>query len=717
MKKKMRIKKLPVVCAAVETGQMIHFVAAASGQDLTDVSGVAYSGGKFRQWWSDCPLVTDLAGLDITAQIPLMYNHIHDPEYRLGEVTAETTENQLLISGGVDATTERGRNIVEAGRKCAWQLSHYAEIIATELVPEGETRRVNGQDQPGPFLHVTKAKLREVSVVALGADADTCLRIAASLHTQHASQQGGSMNQKLRAFILARYGLDKNLDDTAIQAHLASINSSVEAEQKALAAAGSEKTAAEAEASKRQPVAAGIGAAALKPASAPAEPSPDVIKAAAQAAVQAEREREQGIRAALKEYPSLIDKAISAEWAVDHAKEIAQTMKEAVAGLPQATGNIIIRSTPQITEQVLEAALCFRAGISEDRILAGCSEQAVETAAKLRGISLKEVVIEACHCAHISTGITLDNDTIAASFSTTSLPGILSNVANKRMLQEYEAYPVIARQLCSEGDLNDFKPSERFRMTDIGDLELVPMGGELPNSTLGEDNAVNQAATYGKVFWLDRQMIINDDMGAFLKIPRAFGNKAARKIDKLFFRRLLENPVQSDGQALFSAKHKNYKTGTNTALSLESLKAGRTLFLNQVDSAGEPIAVLPKFLLVPTLLEPLATELTMSLQVTGGATAAPSMNVISKWGLTPVASPYLENDQYPNFSSTGWYLFADPGQIDTFEIGYVQGKRQPTVERGETDLNRLGLGFRVYFDFGVREQDHRGMAHFKGAAA
>ena len=67
-------------------------------------------------------------------------------------------------------------------------------------------------------------------------------------------------------------------------------------------------------------------------------------------------------------------------------------------------------------------------------------------------------------------------------------------------------------------------------------------------------------------------------------------------------------------------------------------------------------------------------------------------------------------------SATAWYLFGNPHQTDTFEIGYLRGKRTPTVERGETDFNTLGLWFRVYFDVGVREQDHRGMVKSVGAA-
>ena len=49
------------------------------------------------------------------------------------------------------------------------------------------------------------------------------------------------------------------------------------------------------------------------------------------------------------------------------------------------------------------------------------------------------------------------------------------------------------------------------------------------------------------------------------------------------------------------------------------------------------------------------------------------------------------------------------------EIGYLRGKRAPTVERGNVDFDELGISWRVYFDVGVREQDTRGMVFAKGA--
>ncbi|MPM84079.1 hypothetical protein SDC9_131150 [bioreactor metagenome] len=198
------------------------------------------------------------------------------------------------------------------------------------------------------------------------------------------------------------------------------------------------------------------------------------------------------------------------------------------------------------------------------------------------------------------------------------------------------------------------------------------------------------------------------------------GNRAARLIDQLFFSRLLKNPTQGDNRTLFHTGHKNLLTGATSALSADSLKKAIQLFLDQVDADGQPISIEPKFLLVPTALKHLAIELTQgaTLIMAGGsdATVRPALNVLADENPNVVSSPYLGNSAYEGASQTGWYLFGDPRTVDTWEIGYLKGKRTPTVERGETDFNTLGLWFRVYFDLGVREQDHRGMVKAVGAA-
>lgn len=450
---------------------------------------------------------------------------------------------------------------------------------------------------------------------------------------------------------------------------------------------------------------------------------PDVVataRAAAVAAVKAERERVSAIQSICNgEFPEIERDAISAGWTPEVVtQKVLETIR---AERPAASVNISVKTAPEGGElrKTIEAAMCLRVGVSADQLEKSYGAQVVEAGMRDMDMPLRQLLIECMKLDGIPYSRGFDNETIRAAFSSVSLPGILSNVANKKLLQSYEAQPVIATKLCSTGDLNDFKENDRFRLTDVGDLLPIAADGEIKDGGLIEESAKNQLDTYGKKFCLTRKMLINDDLGAFMKVPVAMGNRAARLIDQLFFSRLLRNPAQQDGKALFSTAHRNLLSGASSALSADSLKKAIQLFLDQVDGDGQPISVEPRYLLVPTALKHLAIELTQgaTLIMSGADNAVrPALNVLADENLRVVSSPYLGNSAYDGASQTAWYLFGDPKTVDTWEIGYLKGKRTPTVERGETDFNTLGLWFRVYFDLGVREQDHRGMVKAIGAA-
>ena len=367
---------------------------------------------------------------------------------------------------------------------------------------------------------------------------------------------------------------------------------------------------------------------------------------------------------------------------------------------PTADVNITIKKENSMTAKRLEAALSLRAGIDGDTLAKAMGEETVEAAQKDADMPLAGILAECMRLEGMEPPRTFDNAAIKAAFSTVSLPGILSNVANKKLMQAYEAQPIIATKLCTTGDLTDFKENQRFRLTDIGDLKPVGADGEIKDGALSEESAKNQLETYAKKFCLTRKMIINDDLGAFLKVPTAMGNRAAR---------------------LFGRDHKNLLSGANSALSADSLKKAIQTFTDQVDSDGQPINVEPSILLVPTSLKFLAQELTQgtTLIMSGGPdnVVRPAINVLADENLRIVSSPYLSNSKYAGSSEASWYLFGKPGVVDTFEIGYLKGKRTPTVERGDLDFNVLGIWFRVFFDIGIREQDHRGMVKATGSAA
>lgn len=606
------------------TETYLEITAAASGEEKkpAKVAGVAYTGGKMRLWGWDEPVVVDLAGLAIDEEVPLLVDHYNAVKARVGVVTATANNGILAISGEIVGEGDDAENIVQQARAgAAWQLSIGAAVENYIFVKEG-TADINGQTIEAPFYHVKAATLREVSVVACGADKNTRLRVTAAAHL--------TMPPKG----------EKPMENT--------------------------------------PTAAEIQA--------------------------AERARVMEIKAICAgEHNDIESQAIEAGWT---AEETTKKVLEAVrASRPSAPAIIVKEDTNNA--KTLEAGLAMRAGVAEADLIKAYGEKTVEAANG--DISLREV-IEASIKLEGGTVTRFGNDTIRAAFSTVSLPGILSNVANKALLKAYQAQPIIATKLCSEADLADFKAADRYRLTDVGDLQPVAAGGEITHGSYSEEKATNQLATYAKMFSLDRQMIINDDLGAFLRIPQAMGNRAARLVDQLFFKRL------KDATTLFSAANGNLLTGSASALSVEALKAAMAKFLNQVDTDDQPVYIEPKFMLVPPELKYTALELANNgtLLVAGAnGKLVPTMNAIAAEGLQVIASPYLSNAKYGN-DTAAWYLFGDPAVCDTFEIGYLRGKRTPTVEVADTDFSTLGKQFRVYFDIGVREIDHRGMVKAAG---
>ena len=680
----------------------------ASNGAKPKVVGVAYSGGKMSLPGWRHPVVVDLAGMEIPESVPLLTNHENKTDSRIGLISAAVRNNVLEITGEIVSDSRDAADIIAQGKAGAdWQLSIGADVKECELVKG--SREVNGQEVEGPFYHIKKSTLREVSVVAVGADAHTNMKVNAKFNL--VNQEGEAMNNK---------------SETKSVSAVSTPNDAVPPEKKPEPEQKPGEPANKPGEPEKKP-----DNAEKKPGQAAAEATPPAIQAsagdvaatareAAQNAVKAERERISAIQAICDgEFPEIEREAIAGGWTPEVVtKKVLETIR---AERPAANVNISVKTAPEGGElrKTIEAAMCLRVGVSADQLEKSYGTRTVEAGMAEMDMPLKQLLIECMKLDGIPYSRGFDNETIRAAFSSVSLPGILSNVANKKLLQSYEAQPIIAMKLCSTGDLNDFKENDRFRLTDVGDLLPIAADGEIKDGGLIEESAKNQLDTYGKKFCLTRKMIINDDLSSFMKVPTAMGNRAARLIDQLFFSRLLSNPAQADGKALFSTNHKNLLSGASSALSSDSLKKAIQLFLDQVDADGQPISVEPKYLLVPTALKHLAIELTQgaTLIMSGTDNAVrPALNVLSDENLQVISSPYLGNSAYEGSSQTGWYLFGDPKTVDTWEIGFLKGKRTPTVERGETDFNTLGLWFRVYFDLGVREQDHRGMVKANGAA-
>jgi len=273
------------------------------------------------------------------------------------------------------------------------------------------------------------------------------------------------------------------------------------------------------------------------------------------------------------------------------------------------------------------------------------------------------------------------------------------------------------RRVCRLASVNDFKQHTRYRMTGSFKFQKVAADGELQHGTVSEQTFTQQADTHGIMFALTRQMIINDDMGALADIPRQIGMGAAEAIADAVWTLVLSNPTLADGFDFFSTDHANYASGAGSALSVDGLTAAEVLFADQTKPNGRPLGIVPSVILVPTALKVVAQQLYKDTVVNETTTAnkpKPNSNPhVGKFDV--VSSSYLSNSSFTGYSSTGWYLLADPNRLPAFEVGFLNGVDRPTVERADADFNVLGVQFRGYIDFGVKEQDHRGAVKMAGA--
>ncbi len=174
---------------------------------------------------------------------------------------------------------------------------------------------------------------------------------------------------------------------------------------------------------------------------------------------------------------------------------------------------------------------------------------------------------------------------------------------NKTLLAAYENSPIAAFDLCSIGTVSDFKEVSRYRLLVTGGFEPVAPDGELKHGKLSDQKYSNKADTYGQILTLTRHDIINDDLSAFMDIPRQMGRSGAESIDDMFFTLLLKN------SSFFSSANSNLLTGTDTKFGPEALTIAKTTFRKQKAGPGgkpkdqKPINIRPEFLVVPVELD------------------------------------------------------------------------------------------------------------------
>ena len=287
-------------------------------------------------------------------------------------------------------------------------------------------------------------------------------------------------------------------------------------------------------------------------------------------------------------------------------------------------------------------------------------------------------------------------------FTTYDFTSIFLDVSNKTLHKAYLDGPATWRPLVNVVGASDFKTMYGVSLSEAPSLDLVGENGEYKQGAMSDNQESYSVASYGKLIYLTRQMIVNDDMRAFTRLPQLMGSAARRKESDLVWAKLTSNPTMNDSVALFHTAIHGNLASSGAAVSSTTLSAGRKAMRTQKGSGGQAYLDLqPAFLAHPVAIE---TSVEILLRSAALPDDDKSSGVYNPWGgkLTPVSDPRLDAN-----SETAWYLIADPSQIDTIEVAYLDGNEMPYTEE-QIMFERDAVGYKIRHDVGVGVMDYRG---------
>lgn len=467
-----------------------------------------------------------------------------------------------------------------------------------------------------------------------------------------------------------------------------------------------------------QPRAQGTQPAAPTPPATPAAPAnpaaldENAVRAQLQAA---ENVRRDGIRAVFQPFAAthgemlndlLLDSGVTVEQA--QTKLLAKLAEGATPSAgPQATagGNAVIYAgNGNLVGDSVRASIMARAGLEER-----------QSDNRYNFMSLRELARASLADRGIGVSTLDPMRMVGLSFThTTSDFGIiLLDVANRSMLAGWEEAEETFQRWTKKGRLSDFKTASRIGLGEFPALRKVREGAEYKYVTIGERAEPIALATYGELFSITRQVVINDDMNMLTDIPRKMGMAAKGTIGDLVYAVLTRNPALSDSKALFHADHKNYLAGADSALSIESLSKAKTQMATQKtqvegNAKGRTLNIRPAFVLTPVALEDKANQIINSESVPGADVNSGIINPIRGFAEV-IGEPRLDDD-----SATSFYLAARQGS-DTIEVAYLDGNELPYMEQ-QQGFTVDGVATKVRIDAGVAPLDFRGLVKSKGAA-
>jgi hypothetical protein len=255
-------------------------------------------------------------------------------------------------------------------------------------------------------------------------------------------------------------------------------------------------------------------------------------------------------------------------------------------------------------------------------------------------------------------------------------------------------------RIAKRRDAVDFRALTTIKLSEAPQLLENKEGAEIKHGSRAEAKESFKLKTYTRMFSLSRNAIINDDLHAFADANAAFGRGAAQTEADLLVALLTANSGNGvnldDGSSLYgTGATRLNKAASGGALSVTTLGAGRQALRDMKDLDGKtPISSTPKYLVTGSALETQAEQLLHEL------------SAVQVSDVNPFAGR-LTLAVEPRLTGNAWRLFADPAEIATLMVAYLNGVDGPQVDT-QLGWDVLGVEVRAVLDFGCGVNDFRG---------
>lgn len=640
--------------------------------------------------------VIRLDGMDVPKQVPMVDSHGRESVKNvLGSIRDFQVRDGQLIGRAYFAADDVSRATFEK----------YADGHLTDF---SVGARALNREFKGRTKTITRSRLIEGSAVVVGADREAKALVAQRAYAEPEEVRKEVMNEELRKLLVER-GLNQDANDKET---LEFIERELEKDKPAIDA----KDALDVVRSLRESI--------LRAATA-AEPLKPVKQASAEDLEEIQRAFKERYKAVdeLCRSHNVEDKTrqeyLDGDKTVDQIASDILKRNYQPSGLPVGPGQNIERGASERDKfyDALEYGMVKRsigdAAVSDE--LKQEIGEAPAGANDFRYRRIPDIAREYCERAGIDIAGKPPQEVVrraighqsfversgSAYHSTGSFSNIFLNTMHKTLRKAYDEAPSTYQQwVRTASDATDFRDMNKIVFGEMGMPNEVAENGEYQEMTTTDAKESYKVAKHGGIFSITLEMLVNDDLDAMSRRVQMMGNAMRRKINRDAYSILIDNNALSDGVALFHASSHGANLDSG-ALAEGTLDTGHTVMATQSGTDSTTVLGLtPRYLIVPAALRPTAMRL-----VNGGVVPATTSNVPLYGSLQVISDGQIDA---LSGSTTIWWLAADNSMVDTVEISFLQGERNPVVER-EDGFSTDTIKAKIRQTYGIKAIDYRGL--------